>query len=42
MLSRFAPAKVNLFLHVTGKRADGYHVLDSLAVFPAVWATSSA
>jgi 4-diphosphocytidyl-2-C-methyl-D-erythritol kinase len=36
MRSRFAPAKVNLFLHVTGKRADGYHVLDSLAVFPAV------
>jgi len=31
-----APAKVNLFLHVTGKRADGYHLLDSLAVFPAV------
>jgi 4-diphosphocytidyl-2-C-methyl-D-erythritol kinase len=36
MLSSFAPAKVNLFLHVTGKRADGYHLLDSLAVFPAV------
>jgi 4-diphosphocytidyl-2-C-methyl-D-erythritol kinase len=31
-----APAKVNLFLHVTGRRADGYHLLDSLAVFPAV------
>ena len=29
-----APAKVNLFLHVTGCRADGYHLLDSLAVFP--------
>jgi 4-diphosphocytidyl-2-C-methyl-D-erythritol kinase len=28
-----APAKVNLFLHVTGRRADGYHLLDSLAVF---------
>ncbi len=25
-----APAKVNLFLSVTGKRADGYHELDSL------------
>jgi 4-diphosphocytidyl-2-C-methyl-D-erythritol kinase len=36
MLTRFAPAKVNLFLHVTGKRDDGYHLLDSLAVFPAV------
>ncbi|MCK7500752.1 MAG: hypothetical protein MZW92_69030 [Comamonadaceae bacterium] len=22
-----APAKVNLFLHVTGRRADGYHLL---------------
>ena len=28
-----APAKVNLFLHITGKRADGYHLLDSLVVF---------
>jgi 4-diphosphocytidyl-2-C-methyl-D-erythritol kinase len=35
-VSSFAPAKVNLFLHVTGKRPDGYHLLDSLAVFPAV------
>jgi len=31
-----APAKVNLFLHVTGKRPDGYHLLDSLVVFPAI------
>lgn len=31
-----APAKVNLFLHVTGKRSDGYHLLDSLAVFAGV------
>ncbi|MGI4939782.1 MAG: 4-(cytidine 5'-diphospho)-2-C-methyl-D-erythritol kinase [Janthinobacterium lividum] len=29
----FAPAKVNLFLHVVGRRPDGYHELDSLAVF---------
>jgi 4-diphosphocytidyl-2-C-methyl-D-erythritol kinase len=36
MLHAFAPAKVNLFLHVTGKREDGYHLLDSLAVFPGV------
>ena len=36
MLTEPAPAKVNLFLHVTGRRADGYHLLDSLAVFPAV------
>lgn len=28
-----ARAKVNLYLHVTGKRADGYHLLDSLIVF---------
>jgi 4-diphosphocytidyl-2-C-methyl-D-erythritol kinase len=35
-LSEFAPAKVNLFLQVTGRRADGYHLLDSLVVFPAV------
>lgn len=31
-----APAKVNLTLHVTGRRADGYHLLDSLVVFPAI------
>ncbi len=34
--SEFAPAKVNLYLHVTGRRADGYHLLDSLVVFPPV------
>ncbi|MDG4908931.1 4-(cytidine 5'-diphospho)-2-C-methyl-D-erythritol kinase [Mesorhizobium sp. WSM4898] len=28
-----APAKINLALHVTGRRADGYHLVDSLAVF---------
>ena len=36
MASEPAPAKVNLYLHVVGRRADGYHLLDSLAVFPAV------
>ncbi|MBY6067533.1 4-(cytidine 5'-diphospho)-2-C-methyl-D-erythritol kinase [Leisingera aquaemixtae] len=29
----FAPAKINLTLHVTGRRDDGYHLLDSLVVF---------
>ena len=31
-----AAAKVNLFLHITGRRADGYHLLDSLVVFAGV------
>lgn len=31
--SELAPAKVNLALHVTGRRADGYHLLDSLVAF---------
>lgn len=34
MLSAFARPKVNLFLHVKGKREDGYHLLESLVVFP--------
>jgi len=32
-LTAFAPAKVNLYLHVIGKRPDGYHLLDSLIAF---------
>lgn len=32
----FAPAKINLYLHIIGRRDDGYHRLDSLAVFPAI------
>lgn len=35
-IREFAPAKVNLYLHVTGRRADGYHLLDSLVCFPAI------
>ncbi|MCC6863817.1 MAG: 4-(cytidine 5'-diphospho)-2-C-methyl-D-erythritol kinase [Rhodobacteraceae bacterium] len=33
MITEFAPAKINLALHITGQRADGYHILDSLVVF---------
>ena len=32
-LRRAAPAKLNLYLHITSKRADGYHELDSLVAF---------
>ena len=28
-----APAKINLALHVTGRRPDNYHLIDTLAVF---------
>jgi 4-diphosphocytidyl-2-C-methyl-D-erythritol kinase len=31
-----APAKVNFYLHITGRRADGYHLLDSLIGFTAL------
>lgn len=31
-----AAAKLNLFLHITGKRADGYHLLQSLVMFADV------
>lgn len=30
------PAKVNLYLHVVGRRADGFHLLDTLMVFTAL------
>ena len=33
MLREFAPAKINLFLHVLGRRPDGYHALESLVTF---------
>ncbi len=32
----FAPAKINLALHVTGQRPDGYHLLDSYVTFADV------
>ncbi|WP_022727650.1 4-(cytidine 5'-diphospho)-2-C-methyl-D-erythritol kinase [Fodinicurvata sediminis] len=35
-LHEFAPAKVNLWLEITGRRDDGYHLLDSLVVFAEV------
>jgi 4-diphosphocytidyl-2-C-methyl-D-erythritol kinase len=35
-VTEFAPAKINLNLHVTGQRADGYHLLESLVVFADV------
>jgi 4-diphosphocytidyl-2-C-methyl-D-erythritol kinase len=41
-LTEPAPAKVNLFLHVIGRRADGYHLLDSLAVFTEMGDTLAA
>ena len=33
MIVETAPAKINLALHVTGRRADGYHLIDTLVVF---------
>ena len=32
-ISFFAPAKINLYLHITGKRDDGYHLIESLVGF---------
>lgn len=31
-----APAKINLALHVTGRRPDGYHELDTLVAFAGI------
>lgn len=33
MIKERAPAKINLALHVTGQRADGYHLLDTMVTF---------
>jgi 4-diphosphocytidyl-2-C-methyl-D-erythritol kinase len=35
-IKQFAPAKLNLYLHITGRRADGYHDLDSLVAFATI------
>jgi 4-diphosphocytidyl-2-C-methyl-D-erythritol kinase len=35
-LTEFAPAKINLTLHVLGRRADGYHEIESLVAFADV------
>jgi len=41
--SVFAPAKINLYLHVVGRRPDGYHLLDSLVAFADIgdWVTAA-
>ena len=36
MIAEHAAAKINLFLHVGERRADGFHPLQSLAVFTAM------
>jgi len=41
-LIEFAPAKINLTLHVGPVRADGYHPLDSLVVFAGDWGDAIA
>lgn len=41
-ISEHAPAKINLALHVTGQRDDGYHLLDTLVVFTEAGDTVSA
>ncbi|NKB56257.1 MAG: 4-(cytidine 5'-diphospho)-2-C-methyl-D-erythritol kinase [Alphaproteobacteria bacterium] len=36
-----APAKINLYFHITGRRADGYHLVDSLVGFTTLGDTLS-
>jgi 4-diphosphocytidyl-2-C-methyl-D-erythritol kinase len=38
-LTRHAPAKINLHLHITGRKDDGYHLLDSLVAFTNLYDT---
>lgn len=40
-VSVFAPAKINLALHVTGRRPDSYHLMDMLVAFASVGDTVS-
>lgn len=35
-IEAFAPAKINLWLEITGRRSDGYHLIDSLFLFAGV------
>lgn len=41
-VSRPAWAKLNLYLHVTGRRPDGYHLLDSVFAYVALYDEVSA
>ncbi len=36
LIREFAPAKLNLYLHITGRQPNGYHDLDSLVAFSSV------
>ncbi|MBL0319928.1 MAG: 4-(cytidine 5'-diphospho)-2-C-methyl-D-erythritol kinase [Alphaproteobacteria bacterium] len=36
MLTLFSPAKINLFLHITGRLANGYHTLETMAGFCSI------
>ncbi len=36
VVREFAPAKINIALHVLGRRLDGYHELDSVVAFATV------
>jgi 4-diphosphocytidyl-2-C-methyl-D-erythritol kinase len=35
-VTEFAPAKINLYLEILGKRPDGYHLISSLIVFAGI------